>query len=215
MRLLMTGIFVVALLGAGAVGAACSTEEPAQTADPALADVVFEGGATPRALGSLLDASPIPDVTRAPTILDPPNNAVLKASQKVVFDWSVDGATALRTAPASAPTLLPPLETKGKGPVPAWLTELLGPERSASAAPGMLDQRGYFLLFSTDSTPRLLRVFTTRTSYSPDAKAWKTLTDAGTWTKLLVVSADFWHDDLVPGTGPFVGASILFCIEPG
>ncbi len=235
MRLFTSGVLLVGFLGAGVAGAACATSDgPADAVDPSLADVVFLKGATPRALGSLLDATPIPDVTLAPTLLEPANNAVLLASQKVVFEWSRDGMTAMRTAPgattpalptpafaalAAGPTLFPAGETAldktSTRSFPAWLGELIGPERTALAAPATLDQKGYFLLFSTDSTPRLLRVFTTETTYTPDAKAWKTLADAGTWTKLIVVAGAFLKDDLVVGTGPFVGAPILFCIEPG
>ena len=203
-------------LASRAVGGACVSEEPEQTVDPALADVVFEGSATPGALASLLDATPIPDVSLAPYISDPPNNAVLKASERPLFAWSPDGMTAtLAPAPASPPALLVPLENKRSGALPAWLADLVGPERTAFAATPALTGKGYFLLFSTDSIPRLLRVFTTETTYTPDAKAWKTLVDAGTWTKLIVVSARFWQDERLVGTGPFVGSPILFCIEPG
>lgn len=71
---------------------------------------------------------------------------------------------------------------------------------------------GYFLLFSTDATPRLLRVFTTKQSYTPDAKAWATLSSVGEWTKLSIFSASFFGDRLVGG-GPWKGDSIEFCIE--
>ncbi len=215
MRVFTSGVLAAVLFGAGAVGAACVSEEPTETVDPALADVVFQGGATPGALASLLDATPVPDVSLAPYISDPPNNAVLKASETPTFRWAPDGVTATRAPiPDSPPSLLPPLETRPPRTLAGWLAAVAG-ERTAYAAQPTLTGKGYFLLFSTDSTPRLLRVFTTETSYTPDAKAWKTLVDTGVWTKLIVVSARFWKDHMFAETGPFVGSPVLFCIEPG
>src|SRR5262249_22747316 len=72
---------------------------------------------------------------------------------------------------------------------------------------------GYFLVFSTDTKPELLRVFTTMTSYKPDKKAWATLLSAMVWTKLTIVSADCADDTVVPGSGPFTGVTMEFCIE--
>jgi len=90
------------------------------------------------------------------------------------------------------------------------------PRDGATAKPGAppLNGAGYFLLFSTDATPRLLRVFTTKTSYTPSAAAWATLDSAKTWTTLDIFAANFVDDALAPGGGPFKGTSIAFCIEP-
>jgi hypothetical protein len=90
------------------------------------------------------------------------------------------------------------------------------PRDGAPTAPGAppLNGAGYFLLFSTDATPRLLRVFTTKTSYTPSASAWATLASAKTWTTLDIFAASFVDDALAPGGGPFKGTSIAFCIEP-
>jgi hypothetical protein len=97
--------------------------------------------------------------------------------------------------------------------VPRWLRELLGPERAARADQGPLDGVGYFLLFSSEKNPRILRVFTTDTSYLPDAKAWNALATAGIWTTLTITTATFASDDLVPNEGPFVGTPIQFCVD--
>lgn len=73
---------------------------------------------------------------------------------------------------------------------------------------------GSFLVFSTDTAPQLLRVFTSETSYTPDTKAWATLEAKMVWTKLHITSAGFDGDDVVPGSGPYESASMEFCIEP-
>jgi hypothetical protein len=62
-------------------------------------------------------------------------------------------------------------------------------------------------------TPRLFRVFTTDTSFAPDEAPWTTISSAGTWTTLTVVSATFADDKIAPDGGPFVGTPIQFCVE--
>jgi hypothetical protein len=201
-----------ALAIAGAYGAACvsSTESTSGDAlDPSVADVVLEGNATGKAAVSLLAATPISGAALRPRIVSPPPDTVALASQVVTFSWEPGGSTARHVPPT--PRLLP----EERPLVPAWLTELLGPERAAAAAPSALRGTGYFLLFSTDEAPRLLRVFTTDTSYTPDKKAWDTLVSAGMWTKLTLVSAMFSGDAVLPATGPFVADPIEFCIEGG
>ena len=202
-RAIKIGLFCV-LGSALTYGGACSGEPPL---DPALADVVFEAPANGQALDQLLAVAPVMSATRAAVIDSPPTDAELSAKTVTTFKWHATGATARRSDP---PALLPDLA----GPRPRstpWLNPLLGPERSAHAGQTGL---GYYLLFSTDAKPELLRVFTTATSYTPDAKAWKTLSAAMIWTQLSVFAATFDDDARVPGEGPFEGQPILFCIEP-
>ncbi len=84
----------------------------------------------------------------------------------------------------------------------------LASEAGAEARSGV----GYFLLFGDADTPQLFRVFTTETSYTPDAAAWATISSAGIWTMLTVEAATFADDQIAPGGGPFVGTSVLFCV---
>jgi hypothetical protein len=204
MRLSFRLMFAAAV-ALGAFHGGCSSQAPAPALDPALADVVFQGAATGPALDALLKATPQADPVRGPTITSPPDQTLLKADQPFTFTWKPGGAAAL------APSLLPALPAERSAA--ASLTLLGFGERSAWAAPAPLVGTGYFLLFSTTKTPSLLRVFTTGTSYTPDAKAWATLVGAAMWTKLIVASAAFMDDRLVAGSGPFTGATIEFCIE--
>jgi hypothetical protein len=205
MRLLAKGAIISLLSIAGAYGAACVSSPPPGESDgkvdPKLADVVFEGDATDDALATLLAVDSMPNVHIGPRITHPPTNAVMLDSEVVTFEWEADGSTALRLLPEE------------RRLIPTWLTELLGPERAAQAAPVQTTGRGYYLLFSTDEDPRLLRVFTTKTTYKPDKKAWDILRSAGMWTKLTVTSAQFWDLAMLPGSGPYAGDPIEFCIE--
>ncbi len=158
-----------ALAGAALLSTACGAPEPPVVADPALADVVFEGGATAPALAALLAATPVKDPVKGPTIDSPPDQSLFRASSVPTFEWH--------------------------------------PGTPMTASPG------YFLLFSTTKSPRLLRVFTTKTSYTPDDDAWATLRSAGMWTKLSPFSASFADERMLPSSGPFGGAPIEFCIE--
>jgi hypothetical protein len=197
-------LLTLAIAFAAVHGGACGAGDP--PANPALSDVIFAGGATAPALEQLLAASPVSDAGRAPVIDSPPSVALLSATTPFTFQWHMPGKAAQR----GAPRLLPP----DRAPVvPAWLREWVGPERAAHADTQPMNGTGYFLLFSTETAPQLLRVFTTATSFTPDAKAWAKLTSAGSWTTLVVASASFAEDQLVKGSGPFTGASVQFCIE--
>jgi hypothetical protein len=198
-RATTVGVFCVLTSGA-LYGGACAKAAPL---DPALADVVFEGEATGPALDSLLAATPVMSAARAAVIDAPPTGTILKASSIATFTWHAAGATTARLPPS----LLP----RPARPEPApWLRDLVGPERAARASESGV---GYLLQFSTETTPRLLRVFTSDTRYTPDAKAWKTLSAAMIWTQLSIFTATFEDDALVAGEGPFEGTPILFCID--
>src|SRR5580692_808759 len=194
---LLCGLASVAVQGGGC-GAGSAP-------DPALADVVFAGGADETALGELVAASPAVDATKGVVIDAPATDSILNAATVVTFRWHPQAATARR-----APVLLPSVG-EAAGP-PRWIRDLLGPVRAARAD-GSMSGAGYFLVFATELKPELLRVFTTDTTYTPDANAWKTLSSAMIWTKLSIVSAAFQDDQMVAGSGPFEGSPILFCID--
>lgn len=202
-RAITVGVFC-ALGSALAYGGACSSTPPL---DPALADVVFQAPADGPALDKLLAVTPVKNAANAPVIDSPPTDSELPGSTIVTFKWHASGATAA-WHPGSR--LLPDLAGPRPAP-PRWraLTDLLGPERAAHAGQSGV---GYYLTFATDTKPNLLRVFTTETSYTPDAAAWKKLGAVMTWTELTVFAATFDDDALVPGSGPLESDPILFCI---
>jgi len=171
MRSLIRVVLLTALATSALSTVACGSSDPPgdePVVDPALADVVFEGDASPAALEALLAAMAKSDPTRGAVIDSPPNDALLDPGAVTTFQWHPLGAAA--------------------------------------------GQR-YFLVFSTHADPKLLRVFTSKTSYTPDDEAWTTLRSVAIWTTLTTLSATFAGDELAPGSGPFQGAPIEFCIE--
>jgi hypothetical protein len=140
----------------------------------------------------------------------------------VVFQGSADGPALdalLAVAPKASTDAAPIIDSPVDGTVlPADPPQRFAWHLPVTAQPAPAGQEplngvGYFLLYSTDATSRLFRVFTTETSYTPDEAAWATISSAGIWTKLTVVSATFADDQIAPGGGPFVGTPILFCVE--
>jgi hypothetical protein len=196
-----TRVLLCASVALAIQGGACGTGAPAP--DPALAGVVFVGGADEPALEQLVGATPATDASKGVVIDYPPTDTILDAATVVTFRWHAPAAA------ARVPTF--PFSPPAEG-APRWLRDLLGPERAAHAGDSM-NGAGYYLIFATDTKPELLRVFTTLTSYTPDAAAWKTLSSAMVWTQLTIASAAFQDDQLVPGEGPFVGSPVLFCID--
>ena len=57
-----------------------------------------------------------------------------------------------------------------------------------------------------------MRVFTSKQSYTPDAKAWKTL-HANTWVILSAMTGRFEDDELVADPGVLVSTPVAFCVE--
>ena len=78
-----------------------------------------------------------------------------------------------------------------------------------SPAPADLD---YLLAFRTlDTDEALFRVFTSSTSFTPDAAHWAQIA-TGTWTTLQVTSAAVDGDRLAAGSAPIGGQLIKFCV---
>jgi hypothetical protein len=164
-----------ALTSVVVLGGACGPSGP----DPALAGVVFVGGADEPALEQLVTAPPPGDMANGVVIDAPSNDSILNAATVITFRWHSPGGT----------------------------------EPAAHADTGTMSGAGYFLTFGTDLKSEVLRVFTTETSYTPDAEAWKTLSADMIWTELSIVSAVFQDDQIVPGEGPFEGAPVFFCLD--
>jgi len=71
----------------------------------------------------------------------------------------------------------------------------------------------HLLVFSTRSNERLLGVFTTLPEYTPNAKDWQKLVDAGKPIALDLTTASFVGADLPEEGGPFIGQTITFAIQ--
>src|SRR5262249_39116050 len=151
---------------------ACSSDESTKAAtggegNPALADVIYEGGTNDEALGALLDAMPATDPTKAAAFTAPKDGAMIPSSPPLMFTWAVGGPAARRLVPrvGAAHALAP-------------LFEVLGPERAAHAHGAPLNGKAYFFVLRTASDDKLVRVFTTSTSFTPNAAVWQRIVDA-------------------------------------
>jgi hypothetical protein len=94
------------------------------------------------------------------------------------------------------------------------LRELFGPVRSAYAHGEPFTGAATFLVFSTDSDPKLLRVLTSEMSYAPDVAALDKLAAVGKPITLTLSAAEFESNRIILDGGPFAGSSITFTVTP-
>jgi hypothetical protein len=192
-------------------------------------DVVLQGTVTDEALvalaGALDQGPPASLPARAPTLHSPADMAAIPRASGTTFAWHFGmTASAPKTgAPAAdvpekaawwsplspAPQAARPIRLLQKP-----LRELFGPIRSAYAHGEPFTGAATFLVFSTDSDPRLLRVLTSETSYAPDTAAWDKLAAAGKPITLTLSAAEFENNRIVQEGGPFAGSSMTFTITP-
>lgn len=69
---------------------------------------------------------------------------------------------------------------------------------------------GYLLVFSTSKDPKLLRVFTTGTEYTPNEAAWKKITTTGELVHVVITNAEFDQNRIAQDGGPYRGTEISF-----
>ena len=160
-----------------------------------------------RALALLLAASP------AACASSPPASA---AYADVVFQGAAD-PTALTAVLAVAPADDPvhaayfdnPRNLAALPGTPIITFTWHDGQPEETPAPADLE---YLLAFRTlDTGEPLFRVFTSTTSFTPDAAAWAKLA-TGNWTTLQVTSAAMDGDHLAAGSSPIDGDVIKFCI---
>jgi hypothetical protein len=169
--------------GAGVLACVALVGAGCSAAPSPNAGVVFAGAADGRALDALLAVPPQASADEAAVIDAPINATILAANPPQRFSWHAPSSEAPVVAPAPG------------------------------ADPGSMSGAGFYLLFSTDQVPELLRVFTSEASYTPDEAAWETISSAEMWVTFRVINASFVDDALAPGGGPFVGTPIAFCPE--
>ncbi|MRG92737.1 hypothetical protein [Polyangium spumosum] len=175
-------------------------------------DVVYGGAATDEALAALLtavDQSPPADVpSQAPTLASPMAGE-LPASTIPTFSWAV-GGTARR---APAPPSLLPAERRDE-PLLAPLAALLGPVRAAHAHGTPFTGYATWLVVSTDADPKLARVFTSETSWTPSESIWARVTAAKAPITVELTGAQFVDNRIDMDGGPFQGSKTTFTIAP-
>jgi hypothetical protein len=182
---------------------ACSSSDSHDQRGPA--DVIYDTGTTDEALSKLLDAQPKNDPARAPTFTSPTPNQKLSAATPATFSWKATPTGMRRAAPPKERFALgPSIESTAAGPI--------GGERSAHAHGDPLNGRAYFVVFSASGNV-VVRVFTTKTSYTPDDAAWTKLKGVKAPITATITSASFDNNNLTPDGGPFAGTPVTFTIE--
>jgi hypothetical protein len=87
------------------------------------------------------------------------------------------------------------------------------PDPSDTLDPAKQQGQTFLLVFSVPSNPKLLRVFTNLTTYTPSADAWQKLVSAGEPLTLSITSATFENDKLTGDGGPHSGQTLTFTIQ--
>lgn len=198
---------------------ACEHDEPA-----AVGDVVLEGVVTDEAYGALDVAlgngAPKDEPARTATLDAPADGASLPRATAPTFSWHFGAGMTQRTPGVGedAPCFAfgRPSQTTSATHVDwtAPLRMLLVPVRVAHAHGDPFNGTGTFLVFSTDTTPNLVRVFTSNTTYTPSAEAWGKMTSAGKPITLKLVSAIFESNRVAQDGGPFAGTTTTFTVAP-
>jgi hypothetical protein len=118
--------------------------------------------------------------------------------------------TPLTSAPAAPEYTAPPPDsvfTKG-APIPTFRWQLEDPSGAPAHEEAGLATRTY-ITFGTDFDAGLVRVFTSGTSFTPDAEAWKKLS-VGTWVAGDIFVATYDSSDALQGD-VVEGLAVLFC----
>lgn len=71
----------------------------------------------------------------------------------------------------------------------------------------------FFLVFGVPGNAKLLRVFTSLTTYTPDAATWQRLVSASQPITLSITSGTFENDMLTPDGGPHSGQTLSLTIQ--
>jgi hypothetical protein len=190
----MTVALLVTLVGATGVPA-CNGHDDHH----APTDALIQGEANIDGFDAFSAATATNDAAKAPTLTSPASDAKVPGAQPIKFEWK---AATAQVAPFD--------RTHGfaaRFPIP------FASIRDARAAHGdPMNGKAYLLTLRNGET-NVVRVFTTDTTYQPDAAAWQKLRDARTISATVTV-ASFDNNRIVSGSGPFVGNATSFTIEP-
>lgn len=200
---------------------------------PGYEDVEYAGEANDEALASFVEVSEARKPTDVPsqkaTLDVPTSGAVLPKIPLTEFAWHI-GGTSERGAPSPTKRASFVVEDLSGAPKPPqWaalspaprakndsllspLRELVGPLRAARADGAPYSGTATFLVFSTPTNPKLVRVLTGDTLYSPSQAAWDKITTVGEPITLTLQTAVFQMNTVTFDGGPFIGSSIQFTV---
>lgn len=206
MKSLWRWTFLVVAASTVLYSGACSSDEDSHEEDeanPALADVVYEGGTNDEALEALLAGTPVEDAAKGASLTSPAEGASVPSSPPHTFTWS--STTARLEGGAVSPA---------NRALDHWLQDLFAGERSALAHGNPVNGRAYFVVFSTSGDDKVLRVFTTSTSYTPDEAAWEKLVSAGGLITASITTGVYDNNAVASDGGPFTAPSATFTVDP-
>lgn len=159
-------------------------------------DAVFAGTANDEDLAAFDAATPTTDAAKAPALTSPAAGAKVPGGTPVAFTWKAT-PTAMRLARTSP-------RYDGSSP--------FGAMRAAHAHGDPMNGKAYLLTLRSGGSV-VARVFTTNTTFTPDDAMWTKLKTAKS-IEATLASASYDNNNLVQGSGPFVGPSVAFTIEP-
>ena len=195
-KLILRTTLLAALAATAAYMPACSSSsDSAQASDSLTSGVVFEGGATSSTLIQILQTESDSWGWAGGAFLTPKPDSAL-------------AATAAVSVPAAKPYTF------------SWHSDQTDvfPEAGAAGALSIQSSGGYtgmayLLVFSTPDNARLLRVYTTGSSFTPSAAAWQSLVKATGPVTLTLTTATFENDALTVDGGPHGGQQLTLSFD--
>jgi len=215
MKLAARGAAVCLSLLLALVATACSSDNKASDAQgPAgeqdIGQVIYVGEPTDEALLRLLDSTAMADPHHALTLDSPDVTAPVPKDAPVTFAFHVAASA------QSTPTMQRALGQPGRF---AWrrglheFLQLIAPVRIAHAHGAPYNGTAYYLVVSDRDSKPVLQVFTSETSFTPEAVDFQHLVDAPQPLTLEITFADFEDNRIPSGGGPFQGGKFQFRIE--
>jgi len=187
----------------------CSSSDHAPAGPQDISEVIYVGGTTDEALLRLLDATAKDDPQRLLNLDSPDLAAPVAKDSPATFQFHA-------LSPSTrAPDLRPRQVPQSSRWAHAWheFVDLVSPERIAHAHGAAFNGTAYYLVFSDADSKQKLQLFTSDTSYLPEANAWQSLATAPQPLTLDITWASFEANDIPQDSGPFVGGKFQFRIE--
>lgn len=183
--------------------------------DSPLADVIYQGETTDEGLEALLAALPKDEPAKAAVFDAPLDAAILPATPAPLFQWHPGGSTAVAPRPREPTRLFgsPADENREPSLAERLLGGALSGVREAHAHGTPISGNAYFLVFATEDDPKLVRVFTRETAYTPDAASWARMTSADKPITASILSAYFESNRVTSDGGPWESGTLSFTIE--
>jgi hypothetical protein len=200
---------LVLLLASCSSNSSDSTDHHEPAGEQNIDDVIYVGEVTDEALVRLLDGTPKND----------PRQAVIIDSPDLSVPLSKDSPATLQFHLASQASRAPLLQGPSAPPRPGWqrslheFLRLLAPEGVAHAHGAAYNGPAYYLVITGADSKQVLKVFTPKTSFTPEALDWQHLAEAPQPLRLEITSAFFDANSIGQDGGPFVGGTFSIRIE--